>query len=50
VVVGFFIFLINREYMEVLFVHPLGKALLGFAAVLQAIGFLWIRKIVNVEY
>jgi tight adherence protein B len=49
-VVGFFIFLINREYMEVLFVHPLGKALLGFAAVLQAIGFLWIRKIVNVEY
>ncbi len=49
-VVGLFIFLINRDYMEVLFVHPMGKALLGLAAVLQFVGFLWIRKIVNVEY
>ena len=49
-VVGFFIFLINREYMDVLFTHPLGKGLLAFAGVLQLIGFLWIRKIVNVEY
>lgn len=50
VVVGTFIFLINRDYMSVLFIHPLGKALLGFAATLQFIGFMWIRKIVNVEY
>jgi tight adherence protein B len=49
-VVGLFIFLINREYMEVLFIHPMGKALLGLAAVLQFVGFMWIRKIVNVEY
>jgi len=49
-VVGMFIFLINREYMQILFVHPMGKALLGLAAVLQFVGFLWIRKIVNVEY
>lgn len=49
-VVGLFIFLINRDYMEILFIHPLGKALLGLAAVLQFVGFLWIRKIVNVEY
>jgi len=49
-VVGLFIFLINRDYMEILFVHPMGKALLGLAAVLQFVGFLWIRKIVNVEY
>jgi len=27
-----------------------GKGALGFALVLQLIGFLWIRKIVNVEY
>jgi tight adherence protein B len=50
IVVGSFIFLINNEYMSVLFVHPIGKALLGFAAFLQFMGFLWIRKIVNVEY
>lgn len=50
VVVGTFIFLINREYMDPLFTHPIGKALLGFAMTLQFVGFLWIRKIVNVEY
>ena len=50
IVVGSFIFLINNEYMSVLFEHPIGKALLGFAAFLQFVGFLWIRKIVNVEY
>ena len=49
-VVGVFIFLINRDYMEVLYAHPLGKAFLGLAMVLQFIGSLWIRKIVNVEY
>jgi tight adherence protein B len=49
-VVGLFIFLVNNEYMSVLFTHPIGKALLGLAGVLQLIGFLWIRKIVNVEY
>ncbi len=49
-VVGLFIFLINRDYMEILYTHPIGKALLGLAVVLQTIGFLWIRKIVNVEY
>jgi tight adherence protein B len=50
VVVGLFILLINRDYMEPLFIHPVGKWALGLALVLQLIGFLWIRKIVNVEY
>jgi tight adherence protein B len=49
-VVGGFILLINRDYMEPLFTHPVGKGALGFALVLQLLGFLWIRKIVNVEY
>ena len=49
-VVGLFIFLINREYMGLLFTHPTGEALLTLAATLQLVGFLWIRKIVNVEY
>ena len=49
-VVGFFIFLVNREYMEILYTHPLGQSLLGFTIVLQFVGFLWIRQIVNVRY
>jgi len=48
--VGSMIYLMNPEYMSVLFTHPIGKALTWFAAVLQFIGFLWIRKVVNVEY
>jgi tight adherence protein B len=50
IVVGFFIFLVNREYMSVLFTHPLGKMLLWLAVLLQFIGYLWIRNIVDVEY
>jgi len=48
--VGSMIYLINPEYIMVLFTHPVGKALTWFAAALQFVGFLWIRKIVNVEY
>lgn len=48
--VGFVIYLIHPEYMRVLFTHPIGKVLTWFAAALQFTGFLWIRKIVNVEY
>ena len=50
IVVGGMIYLINPEYMSVLFTHPIGKALTWVAASLQLVGFLWIRKIVNVEY
>jgi tight adherence protein B len=50
IVVGALISLINPTYMNPLFTHPIGKALLGFAMVLQLMGFLWIRRIVNVEY
>jgi len=50
IVVGLFIYLVNREYMSVLFTHPIGKALLVTALVLQFLGYLWIRKIVDVEY
>jgi tight adherence protein B len=49
-VVGLFIFLINSDYMELLYTHPVGKTFLGLAIVMQFVGFLWIRNIVNVEY
>lgn len=40
---------INAEYMRVLFTDPIGKALIAIALTLQIAGFLWIRKIVNIE-
>jgi tight adherence protein B len=50
IVVGFVISLINPTYMQTLFQEQLGQALLVCAAVLQGIGFLWIRRIVDVRY
>ena len=50
IVVGIVISLINPEYMQTLFQEPLGHALLVSAGVLQGIGFLWIRRIVDVRY
>ncbi len=47
--VAAFLFLMNPEYMLTLFRHPLGLMLLGAAVVLQIIGILIIRKIVNIE-
>ncbi|MDX1493929.1 MAG: type II secretion system F family protein [Longimicrobiales bacterium] len=50
IIVGLVISLINPSYMRTLFVDPIGQALLVCAAVLQGIGFLWIRRIVDVRY
>ncbi|MCI0567884.1 MAG: type II secretion system F family protein, partial [Acidobacteria bacterium] len=48
--VMFFITLfLNYEYMKIIFEDPRGFWLLVSAAVLQLIGLLWIRKIVNIE-
>jgi Flp pilus assembly protein TadB len=30
-------------------VHPMGRLMLGIAFVMQIIGFLWIRKIINID-
>ena len=48
--VGVVVSLINPDYMQTLFREPLGQALLAGAALLQGIGFLWIRRIVDVQY
>ena len=50
IVVGLAVSVINPPYMRTLFLEPLGQALLVGAAVLQGIGFLWIRRIVDVRY
>lgn len=49
IVVGFAIFLLDREYMMMLFTNPIGRFAVVLAVILQVIGYLWIRKIVNIE-
>ncbi|UCC24017.1 MAG: type II secretion system F family protein [Gemmatimonadales bacterium] len=50
ILVGLMISLINPAYLRTLFVDPLGQAMLAGAVLLQGIGFLWIRKIVDVRF
>lgn len=50
VFVGLALFTINREYMIVLIEEPGGRLMLMATVVLQILGFLWIRKIVDIEY
>ena len=40
---------LNYEYMKIIFQDPWGIRLLIAAAVMQLVGLLWIRKIVNIE-
>ena len=49
IAVGTIIYLLNPEYTGLLFTNPLGKVMLGIAMVMQIIGYLWIRKIVNID-
>jgi len=49
IIVGFLIYLLNPSYMKLLFTHPIGKLMVAIAAVMQVIGYLWIRKIVDIE-
>ena len=48
-IVGFLIYALNPDYMKLLFTHPIGKLLVFLAVVMQVVGFLWIRKIINIE-
>jgi tight adherence protein B len=41
---------INPEYLQTLFQETLGQVMLAGAATLQLIGFLWIRRIVDIRY
>ncbi|NIP60721.1 MAG: type II secretion system F family protein [Gemmatimonadetes bacterium] len=50
ILVGTAIFLINPSYIRTLFQEPMGHGLLVGAGILQGIGFLWIRRIVDVRY
>lgn len=50
ILVGLVISVINPGYMHILFHDTLGRALLVGAVTMQLIGFLWIRKIVDIRY
>jgi tight adherence protein B len=49
IVVGLAFYAISPEYVGVLFEHPAGRMAVALGITLQIFGFLWIRKIVNIE-
>jgi tight adherence protein B len=48
-VCGVGIYLQDPAYIKILFEHPVGRFMAVVAVIMQILGFLWIRKIVNVE-
>ncbi|KNY25098.1 type II secretion system F family protein [Pseudobacteroides cellulosolvens] len=48
-VLGLILFVINREYMILLFTNPLGIAILGFSVLMELIGIYFISRIVKIE-
>jgi tight adherence protein B len=49
IAVGLAIYSLNPPYIRLLFTDPLGKLMVLLAVLFQIAGFLWIRKIVNIE-
>jgi tight adherence protein B len=49
IAVGCAIYSLNPPYIRLLFTDPIGKLMLMTAVIFQIIGFLWIRKIVDIE-
>jgi tight adherence protein B len=49
IAVGAAVYSLNPPYIKLLFTDPLGKLMVITALIFQIIGFLWIRKIVNIE-
>jgi tight adherence protein B len=46
---GFIIYMLNYEYMKVMFENDWGLKMMYAAVAMQGIGLVWIRKIVNIE-
>jgi tight adherence protein B len=49
VAIGLIIYTISPDYIKFLFQDPAGQVMLGFAVVLQIVGFLTIRRIVGMK-
>ena len=40
---------ISPEHMHTLFTHTMGKTMLIGAAVMQTVGYFWIRQVIKIE-
>jgi tight adherence protein B len=49
IALGFALFVINPNYIIVLFTEPLGMMMLGASVIMQLIGIFFIRKIIRIE-
>lgn len=49
IAVGSAVYSLNPPYIKLLFTDPIGKLMLMTAVIFQIIGFIWIRKIVDIE-
>ena len=47
--IGLFMVLVAPDYFHKMWLHPTGRAVLGFAFLMQILGWLAIRKIVNIK-
>jgi tight adherence protein B len=43
------IYFLDREYIMLLYTETMGRYLVIAAVIMQIIGYLWIRKIVDIE-
>ncbi|HUE96493.1 MAG TPA: type II secretion system F family protein [Longimicrobiaceae bacterium] len=50
IAIGLWVFVSNPAYINLLFEHPAGRVMVAGAVVMQGVGFLWMRKITNIEY
>jgi tight adherence protein B len=48
--IGLWIFLTNPDYVMLLFQHPAGKIMVTGAVIMQFVGFIWMRRITNIEF
>jgi tight adherence protein B len=46
---GVILYTVSPEYMSVLFEESTGRLALGFAGVLQIVGYLVIRRIIDID-
>jgi tight adherence protein B len=49
IIIFLLLYMLNPQYMMILFTDPIGKILVTAAVVMQLLGFVWIRKIIKIE-
>ncbi|HUP20173.1 MAG TPA: type II secretion system F family protein [Gemmatimonadota bacterium] len=49
ILLGLVVYTMNREYMNILFIEPVGRMMITIAAILQVMGYFVIRKIIDID-